>query len=37
MTCYSGEVPGEHMRLLIEGACVLRRFNQESLSSVLGR
>lgn len=31
------EVPGEHMRPLIEAACVLRRFNQESLSSVLGR
>jgi DNA-binding CsgD family transcriptional regulator len=31
------EVPGEHLRPLIETACVLRRFNQESLSSVLNR
>ncbi|MDF2837708.1 MAG: hypothetical protein K0Q63_3348, partial [Paenibacillus sp.] len=31
------EVPGEHLRPLIETACVLRRFNQESLSFVLDR
>lgn len=31
------EVPGEHLRPLIETACVLRRFNQESLSFVLNR
>ncbi|GBG11378.1 helix-turn-helix transcriptional regulator [Paenibacillus agaridevorans] len=31
------EVPGEHLRPLIEAACVLRRFNQESLSFVLNR
>lgn len=31
------EVPGEHLRPIIEAACVLRRFNQESLSFVLER
>ncbi|WP_028612079.1 helix-turn-helix transcriptional regulator [Paenibacillus harenae] len=31
------EVPGEHLRPLIEAASVLRHFNQESLSYVLDR
>lgn len=31
------EVPGEHLRPLIEAACIMRRFNQESLSFLLER
>lgn len=31
------EVPGEHLRPFIEAACVLRHFNQESLSFVTER
>ncbi|AJY75364.1 helix-turn-helix transcriptional regulator [Paenibacillus beijingensis] len=31
------EVPGEHLRPFVEAACVLRHFNQESLSFVMER
>jgi DNA-binding CsgD family transcriptional regulator len=31
------EVPGEHLRPFVEAACVLRHFNQESLSFVMDR